>query len=75
VAGLIAIHIWVKENESTYLKLYSFFSNPVDAPKVCLLTEATGIEHKAFNAAAWRGILDFYGDTWETLPRRASSTK
>jgi basic membrane protein A len=29
-----------------------------------LLTDATGIDDKSFNAAAWRGILDFYGDTW-----------
>ncbi len=30
-----------------------------------LLTDATGIDDKSFNAAAWRGILSFYGDTWE----------
>ena len=30
-----------------------------------LLTDATGIDDKSFNAAAWRGILQFYGDTWE----------
>ena len=29
-----------------------------------LLTDATGIDDKSFNAAAWRGILDFYGDSW-----------
>ncbi|MDR0377724.1 MAG: BMP family ABC transporter substrate-binding protein [Spirochaetaceae bacterium] len=29
---------------------------------VRLLTDATGIDDKSFNAAAWRGILDFYGD-------------
>jgi len=29
-----------------------------------LLTDATGVDDKSFNAAAWRGILDFYGDTW-----------
>jgi basic membrane protein A len=32
---------------------------------VRLLTDATGIDDKSFNAAAWRGILAFYGDTWE----------
>jgi len=32
---------------------------------VRLLTDATGIDDKSFNAAAWRGILDFYGDTWD----------
>ena len=35
------------------------------APTVRLLTDATGIDDKSFNAAAWRGILEFYGDTWE----------
>jgi basic membrane protein A len=32
---------------------------------VRLLTDKTGIDDKSFNAAAWRGILEFYGDTWE----------
>ncbi|GHV96359.1 BMP family ABC transporter substrate-binding protein [Spirochaetia bacterium] len=31
---------------------------------VRLLTDATGIDDKSFNAAAWRGILEYYGDTW-----------
>jgi basic membrane protein A len=35
------------------------------APTTRLLTDATGIDDKSFNAAAWRGILEFYGDTWE----------
>jgi basic membrane protein A len=30
---------------------------------VRLLTDATGIDDKSFNAAAWRGIVSFYGDT------------
>jgi len=34
-------------------------------PTIRLLTDATGIDDKSFNAAAWRGILDFYGDTWD----------
>jgi basic membrane protein A len=37
---------------------------------VRLLTDATGIDDKSFNAAAWRGILDFYGDTWNNTPKR-----
>ncbi len=32
-------------------------------PTIRLLTDATGIDDKSFNAAAWRGIVDFYGDT------------
>jgi basic membrane protein A len=39
---------------------------------VRLLTDATGIDDKSFNAAAWRGILDFYGDTWNNTPKRGS---
>jgi basic membrane protein A len=30
--------------------------------RVALLTDATGIDDKSFNAAAWRGILAFYND-------------
>jgi basic membrane protein A len=36
---------------------------------VRLLTDSTGIDDKSFNAAAWRGILEFYGDTWQS-PRQ-----
>jgi basic membrane protein A len=39
-------------------------------PKSRLLTDATGIDDKSFNAAAWRGILDFYGDTWTKTAKR-----
>ncbi|MDR0706415.1 MAG: BMP family protein [Treponema sp.] len=39
---------------------------------VRLLTDATGIDDKSFNAAAWRGILQFYGDTWDSTPNRGS---
>ena len=35
-----------------------------------LLTDATGIDDKSFNAAAWRGILEFYGDTWSNARQR-----
>ncbi len=34
-----------------------------DTPTLRLLTDATGIDDKSFNAAAWRGIVSFYGDT------------
>jgi basic membrane protein A len=40
---------------------------------VRLLTDATGIDDKSFNAAAWRGILDFYGDTWNNARLRGSA--
>jgi basic membrane protein A len=37
---------------------------------VRLLTDATGIDDKSFNAAAWRGILEYYGDTWDNTSKR-----
>ncbi|MBR7065040.1 MAG: BMP family ABC transporter substrate-binding protein, partial [Treponema sp.] len=47
-------------------------SNAVDAerPTVRLVTDATGVDDKSFNAAAWRGILEFYNDTWENQSLR-----
>ncbi|MDR2418719.1 MAG: BMP family ABC transporter substrate-binding protein [Treponema sp.] len=38
-----------------------------------LLTDATGIDDKSFNAASWRGILQFYGDTWDNPSKRGVS--
>jgi len=40
--------------------------------KVRLLTDATGVDDKSFNAAAWRGILEFYGDTWQNQSKRGT---
>ncbi|MDR1986811.1 MAG: BMP family ABC transporter substrate-binding protein [Treponema sp.] len=40
---------------------------------VRLLTDATGIDDKSFNAAAWRGILQFYGDSWNNTPQRGKA--
>jgi basic membrane protein A len=40
---------------------------------VRLLTDATGIDDKSFNAAAWRGILEFYGDTWTNTRQRGGA--
>lgn len=37
---------------------------------VILLTDTSGIDDKSYNAAAWRGILEFYGDTWNNTPKR-----
>ena len=37
-----------------------------------LLTDSTGIDDKSFNAAAWRGILEFYGDTWHNARKRGT---
>jgi basic membrane protein A len=43
------------------------------AVTVRLLTDASGIDDRSFNAAAWRGILEFYGDTWEAPKGRGRS--
>ena len=37
---------------------------------VRLLTDASGVDDKSFNASAWRGILTFYGDTWDNPRQR-----
>ncbi len=39
-------------------------------PTFALITDATGIDDKSFNAAAWRGVLEFYGETWENQANR-----
>ena len=39
-------------------------------PTIRLITDDTSIDDKSFNAAAWRGILEFYGDTWENQKKR-----
>ncbi len=41
-------------------------------PTIRLLTDATGIDDKSFNAAAWRGIVQYYGDTVENAANRGS---
>ena len=46
---------------------------PGGSVTVRLLTDATGVDDKSFNAAAWRGILDFYGDTWNNTPGRGAA--
>lgn len=35
-----------------------------------LIADSVGIDDKSFNGAAWRGILDFYGDTKESQSKR-----
>lgn len=39
-------------------------------PTIRLITDATGVDDKSFNAAAWRGILAYYGDTWDNQKNR-----
>ncbi len=38
-----------------------------------LLTDATGIDDKSFNAAAWRGIVGFYGDSLDNPAGKGKS--
>ena len=40
---------------------------------VRLLTDASGVDDKSFNASAWRGILQYYGDTWDNTVQRGTS--
>ncbi|MDR1839218.1 MAG: BMP family ABC transporter substrate-binding protein [Treponema sp.] len=40
---------------------------------VRLLTDSSGVDDKSFNAAAWRGILEFYGDTWVDARQRGGA--
>ncbi len=39
-------------------------------PTIRLVTDATGIDDRSFNAAAWRGILDYYDESWENQESR-----
>lgn len=41
-------------------------------PTIRLVTDATGIDDKSFNAAAWRGIVEFYGESVENAKSRGS---
>jgi basic membrane protein A len=40
---------------------------------VRLLTDSSGLDDKSFNASAWRGILQYYGDTRENTSQRGIS--
>ena len=45
-------------------------SEELRLPTVRFFTAASSIDDKSFNAAAWRGIVQFYGDTLEKTERR-----
>jgi len=40
--------------------------------RAILMTDAAGIDDRSFNAAAWRGMLAFYGETLCNTPGRGS---
>jgi basic membrane protein A and related proteins len=42
-------------------------------PSVRLLTDVSGVDDKSFNAAAWRGILQFYGDTLDKQSKKGTA--
>jgi Uncharacterized ABC-type transport system, periplasmic component/surface lipoprotein len=42
-------------------------------PTVRLLTDVSGVDDKSFNAAAWRGILQFYGDTLDKQSKKGTA--
>jgi basic membrane protein A len=54
----------------SFLALASAFAAD---PTVRLLTDASGVDDKSFNAAAWRGILQFYGDTPAKQSRKGAA--
>ncbi|MDR0448099.1 MAG: BMP family ABC transporter substrate-binding protein [Treponema sp.] len=44
---------------------------PVNGEITCrLLTDAGGVDDRSFAAAAWRGILQYYGDVWDNTAGR-----
>jgi basic membrane protein A and related proteins len=55
------------------LSLFSVVAAVAADPTVRLLTDSTGIDDKSFNAAAWRGILQFYGDTVAKPSKKGSA--
>ena len=48
-------------------------TEPAEGITVRLLAHAAGIDDRSFNAAAWRGILEFYGDTWDNPRQRGNA--
>src|SRR5574344_955690 len=62
VAAVCALASCSKKSEASNDKM----------PTIRLITDATGIDDKSFNAAAWRGILAFYGDTWANQKGRGT---
>ena len=70
LAGVIAASAFSAANRQATGAGGAQGAGGADGVTVRLLTDATGIDDKSFNAAAWRGILDFYGDTWTNQRQR-----
>ena len=73
VAGLITSSIFFGACKKSSAPSPAAASPASGGITVRLLTDATGIDDKSFNAAAWRGILEFYGDTWQNPSKRGTS--
>lgn len=56
-----------------FVFVQSGFSKELNESKyitVRIFTDETGIDDKSFNAAAWKGILNYYNDTWNNQKSR-----
>ena len=73
LVGLIAVSAFSKGNSQSSGSVSSGAGGASGEITVRLLTDATGVDDKSFNAAAWRGILEFYGDTWQNQSKRGRS--
>jgi len=71
--GIIAASVFSGGRSQASSSTSAAASSTAGGITVRLLTDATGIDDKSFNAAAWRGILDFYGDTWQSQSKRGRS--
>jgi basic membrane protein A len=70
ISGLSGLSSCQKKSEQTLVQPAPAERQADKQVTVRLLTDATGVDDKSFNAAAWRGILEFYGDTWNSTPKR-----
>lgn len=52
------------------VSLFAKDGNSKKIPTVRIFTDESGIDDKSFNAAAWKGILDYYNDTWNNQKNR-----
>ena len=72
ICGIIAVSVFFGACQKSQNSSAAARSSSANNITVRLLTDATGIDDKSFNAAAWRGILDFYGDTWDNPVHRGT---
>ena len=68
--GIIATSAFAASNSERASASTGSTGTAVSGTTVRLITDATGVDDRSFNAAAWRGILEFYGDTWQNQRQR-----